>query len=257
VILAGLFSNKWVWRLVLGVLTPMALGYGWYVYNYPTCTFRFKLTAKVMTPDGSTTGSSVIEVSYSHNADWGGGESPDLNMTGEAVYVDLKEGKNLFVTLTSHESGREVNLDRNYSPLEGALDAYAIPLKVFGLRWSFGRERAMCAAFSLVPLDQRLPVLTENMPTLVSFGNLSDPNSVKVVQPDKISDVLGDGYKLQNVWLEVTDEKPNNTGMKIFPWWETKTKEWESKWIFSIDDKLIDRLYYSAFKQPTIVGKAK
>ncbi len=242
------FSNKWVWRLALGVLTPVALGYGWYVYNYPTCTFRYKMTAEVMTPDGSTTGSSVIEVSYSHNADWGGGESPDLNMTGEAVYVDLRKGKNLFVTLTSRESGREVNLDRNYSPLEGALDAYAIPLKVFGLRWRFGRERAMCAAFTLVPLNQRLPVLTENMPTLVSFGNLSDPDSVSVVQPDGLAGVYS-GYFLQRLTVVPTESKPVEIIESVLPWLNSK-KPSDGSVSWRSNDTLIDRLQYGSFKKP-------
>jgi len=58
------------------------MGYFWYQSNYPTCTFRYKLTAEVNTPDGVKTGSSVIEVSYSHNGDWGGGQSADIGVKG-------------------------------------------------------------------------------------------------------------------------------------------------------------------------------
>jgi len=88
-------------------LAPIVVLWAFYQYEYPTCAFRYKLTAEIQTPDGMKTGSSVMEVSYSHNDSGGGtGQSADLHMIDEATYVDLGQGKNLFVLLTNRESGR-------------------------------------------------------------------------------------------------------------------------------------------------------
>jgi hypothetical protein len=259
--LAGFFKNKWTRRLALWVLASVALIYGWYQINYPTCTFRYKLTAEVMTPEGLKTGSSVIEVNYSHNADYGGGNAPDLNAVGEAVFIPIDQKRLFVVTLTNDAADRTGKQFRGYyyepKYLWGALDLYALPLKTFNLDWKLD-ERGLCRQVEEVAkTNRRFPAPLPSLPTLVVFEDVNDPYSVKVVQPDKLFDVLGEGYALQNVWLQITTEIPTNTEMRMFPWWQAKSEEWKSKWIFSIDDRLIDQLYYRAFKQPTIVGKPK
>jgi hypothetical protein len=235
-------------KFLIGVLLVVALGYGWYVYNYPTCTFRYKLTAEVMTPDGLKTGSSVIEVSYSHNADWGGGESADLKMSGEAVYVDLGQGKNVFVTLKSQESGRELSLDRNYAPFKGALDGFALPLKAFGLQWNFGQERDLCAASRLIPLSDRFEVLFENLPTLVTFDSLDNPNSVSVIQPNEVT-LLGQGISLKRVTVARSEEQMLDIINGVLPWLESKRPK-DGSIFWSRNIPLIDRLHYGSFKRP-------
>jgi hypothetical protein len=246
--LADILKNRWVRRLAVLVLSLPLLGIVYYQYNYPTCTFRYKLTAEVMTPDGLKTGSSVIKVSYSHNADWGGGKSADLHMTGEAVYVDLGQGKNLFVTLKSQESGREVSLNRNYAPFKGALDGFALPLKVFGLRWNFGQERDLCAASRLIPLGTRFDVTFENLPTLVTFNSLDDPYSVSVIQPDQLA-LLGQGMTLKRVTVAKSEEQIFNIIDGVLPWLQSKRPK-NGSVIWDIRDPLIDRLNYNSFKMP-------
>jgi hypothetical protein len=253
--LAGFFNNAWVRRLAVWILAPVVLIYGYFQFNYPTCTFRYKLTAEVMTPGGLKRGSSVIEVSYSHNGDWGGGKSADLNMVGEAVYVDLGQGKNLFVTLSSNESGRNQFLNPNYAPLKGALNAYAMPLKVFDLKWTFGKERELCAAASKIPLGQKkaaFPLFHTNLPTLVTFRDLYDPDSISVVQPLEIDKVLGQNFKIKSIALEMTNEAPTSTGMKIFPWWEAKEQEQKKIKSLGQGQTLINNILDSAFRRPGI-----
>jgi hypothetical protein len=247
--LASFFRNKWVRRLGLLVFALVALIYGNILLNYPTCTFRYKLTAEVMTPEGLKSGSSVIEVSYSHFGGTGGGDSADLNMTGEAAYVDLGQGKNLFITLRAHESGREQSLGRNYDPLRGALDGYAAPLKAFGLKWSFGKERELCAAVDKLAYNTAFPLSFENVPTLVSFKNLNDGNSVSVVQPTELDSVFGPSFKLQTVKLEHTKAMPTEFINRTLPWLEKKRpRDGGIRWRLS--DPLIDRLHYTSFKMP-------
>jgi hypothetical protein len=158
----AIFQN----RFLKWVLAPFAvlssLGWGYFQYEYPTCTFRYKLTAEVMTPEGLKTGSSVIEVSYSST-------SPIPNpgrwrldrLSGEAVFVNLHQGKNLFVTLGNYESGRPFrgwtlpypgsHLDTqsqsddmfDYSKMNGALSALWLPIKFYELGRTPGKEREM------------------------------------------------------------------------------------------------------------------
>ncbi len=258
----GFFGNTWVRRLGLYVALPVALIYGAIQVMYPTCTFRYKLTAEVMTPDGLKTGSSVIEVSYHDFSSLSGVPNLIMSARGEAVLVPLDEKRLFVVTLTSAESGRGQTNNGSYDlPAElvkGPLDLYALPLKVLNVSWIRHDERKLVEQIAVSRRErQRLAVPFANLPTLVVFNRIADPDSIVVVQPDELDKTLGSGFALQNVWLELSEDLPTNTQMKMFPWWNKKALEWESKWIFSAEDKLIDLLFYRAFKQPTIVGRAK
>jgi hypothetical protein len=251
---------KWllVPLVVLGLL-------GWYAIHrlnapFPVCTFRYKLTAEVMTPDGLKTGSSVIEVSYSHHGDYGGGENAVLNIVGEAVYVDLGAGKNLFVTLTTRDSGRAGPNDRNgrnYYDDVGPMNPFAFPLKVYGLKWQFGHEADLCGAFRSVDPERIAEVSFENIPTLVSFGNLADPNSVNVVQPAKLSDVFGNGYELKRLFFWPTTDPQVAKIENILKWLPQMKQRLSLKpGYHGPEQSNIDRLYYDAFKSPGIESGA-
>ena len=102
------FQNRLVRWVLAPALVLSALGWGYFQINYPTCTFRYKLTAEVMTPDGLKTGSSVVEVSYTtQSAPLSQGGRFD-SVLGEATYVDLGDSKNLFVTLGTLDSAQPV-----------------------------------------------------------------------------------------------------------------------------------------------------
>jgi hypothetical protein len=258
--LAGFFKNKWTRRLALWVLASVALIYGFIQLNYPTCTFRYKLTAEVMTPEGLKSGSSVIEVSYRDFYSLSGVPNLMLSAKGEAAMIAIDSKRIFVVTLigTNRNGVQFRDYDDKPEHMKSGLDLHALPLKTFGLQWKDYDERALAQQIEGVKQSGKKSSPTfQNLPMLVVFNDIANPDSVVEVDPNGLDRTLGAGFALQNVWLELTDEEPTDTGMKIFPWWEEKIKEWESKWIFSIDDKLIDQLYYRAFKQPTIVGKAR
>ena len=96
-------------------------------------------------------------------------------------------------------------------------------------------------------------VQNENLPTLVTFKNLSDPNSVIVVQPDLIEESLGKEVALKNVWLERTKEPTTKSDLPFFPWWEQKKTEWQHTISIGAGDPLIDQLFFTAFSQPNEV----
>jgi hypothetical protein len=243
-------------RLVRWVLAPIAvlcaLGWGYIQINYPICTFRYKLTAEVMTPEGLKTGSSVIEVSYSHNGDAGGGMTPKLQMIGEALYLDLGKGKNLFVLLSNRTPDNADIFDRSghdYKEDNRSLNPFSLPLKAFGLVWDFSETRKLCTEFNELDGLKSFPAPFSNLPTLVTFKHLDDPNSIELVHPDRVEDTIGSGVRISKVVLEKTDTPVTKIIEATLSWLSArKLKDSNASW--SKSDPLIDQLKYLSFKQP-------
>jgi hypothetical protein len=244
----AIFQNRSVKWVLAPVVVLWALGWAYFQYEYPTCTFRYKLTAEVMTPDGMKTGSSVIEVSYSNFASLSGVPNLILSVVGEANFVDLGNGKNLFFLLTNRASGR--NLIEDFEQPKGALDALKLPLKALDLHWHIGNQRDLVAQLPAARSKGRVYVPFENLPTLIAFKNLSNAESVVVLQPDELSKIYGIAYQLKNVTLEITDDYPQGKIEIILPWLNRKKIEWENVFGFGINDPLITQLFYDSFKQP-------
>jgi hypothetical protein len=221
---------------------------------YPTATFRYKLTAEVMTPDGLKTGSSVIEASYSSvNPLPNPGRWRSDSVAGEAVYVDLGRGKNLFVLLTNNLSGRPDRDDNDRGGgdfQKGALKPLSLPVRVFDLERMPGEERVM-ARQAREYLNQPARVIEPiHLPTLVTFRDINDPDSVEVVQSESLSKSLGEGYEWVKATVQITDEKPVERIEGILPWLKTKKIEWEKGNYRKLGAPSIDLLTYDAFKEP-------
>ncbi len=242
-------------KILRNILIVLVLGgFAFCKANYPTATFRYKLTVEVMTPQGLKTGSSVITVSYSsvHPLPNPGRWIAD-DLTGEAVHVDLGQGKNLFVLLTNHYSGRPDRDDNQRGGGDfqnGALKPLSLPVKVFDLERRAGEERVM-ARQAREYLNQPARLVDPiNLPTLVTFRNINDPDSVEIVQPESLSKSLGEGYALVKATLQITDELPVERIEGVLPWFKTQKIEWEKEISLGRGDSLITRLFYDAFKEP-------
>jgi hypothetical protein len=261
----NIFNNAKVWWWTKWVLIPLALVYGWYQFNYPTATFRYKLIAEVMTPDGVKTGSSVIEVSYRNGPSISGVVGLDLSARGEAVFVPLDDKRMFVVTLTGNSAGRPIvptrsgegpGKFRSYGDepkhLRGALDIHALPLRVLNVGWFYDERRLLKQIELRRSENRRFPVAHESLPTLVVFDDIANPDSVRVVQPDTLDQDIGPGFALQNVWLEMTDERPTNTGMTAFPWWKEKSDEQKTLHALGKGVSLINNIFDEAFRRPGI-----
>jgi hypothetical protein len=214
--------NNWFVKWVVAPVAVLwALGWGYIRTNYPVCTFRYKLTAEVITPQGLRTGSSVIEVTYAHHGDWGGGDGPDQTVNGEAVYVDLGQGKNVFILFSSTSSGREPadrRIDRNYSDRRGASSVLALPIKVFAINWIFGREIELCNELTAKVTRNPVTIPNELLPTLIRLEHLDDPRSAKIVQPNFFSAEFGAGFDLHQVTIEASGEPITRRLDAVLPW---------------------------------------
>ena len=143
---------------------------------------KYRLTVEVETPEGRKSASGVMAVhpdrSYTRR-----GQTRTL---GDAIFVDLGQGKNL-VALLAHVDGNLVLDDVNYV----ALRAY---LAATGKRVPFSEMNRLTGV---------VPVKGELIPVLVSFADQAMPGTARVVLPDDAEAVLGKGYRLQGISVEV------------------------------------------------------
>src|SRR6056297_1788866 len=143
-----------------------------------------KLTLHLQTPDGAAAFSSVTamrcEAGYAMDI---GGTKVTCRETGEAVVAKLGEG-HLFVLLAGERLG--------YRGVFRALIEDGVTYRQYWKRIRRAEGR---------PFD----VPRKDWPRLVTFGDIDDPTSVQLVDPDDLAAVFGEGFALRDVTLEITD----------------------------------------------------
>lgn len=173
----------------LALCLPIA---GCDLFGFHDWEWRQKLTVSVMTPEGLKTGSAVVSVNvYDRPSWWGLGDfrgAGASSLSGEAVTVDLGNGRYLFALLGnySHETARETFIPKEEQP--------RTKVQVIAV---YDRLEKMRVARELAP---------EHYPLLVTFDDTSDPGSVRRVDPSNLSDSFGPGYRLDAITMSITDE---------------------------------------------------
>lgn len=200
-------------KTVLWIVAVIAVAYGWFHLSFPRAQFNYKLTLEAVTPDGPKTGSTVVSLDFGSIFVLDGRKGVQ-DIVAEALYLDLGQGKNLFVTLNSKRSGRE---GRGIG-LDGSKGVVWLPFAVFDLRYEPGEEREITrqvlAAKAAGPKD--VPFLV--LPTTVTFADLTDPTTMTLVDPRDLAASFGPGYALKSATMEITDEPPSREIEKILPW---------------------------------------
>ncbi len=242
----------------------------WWHWMYPVVQFRYKLTVEVMTPEGLKSGSSVIEVRYSsgHPLPNPGRYYNDALVAGDAVYVDLGQGKNLFVLLGNYLSGRNAGgmngdhgerytafgdeNDRNSSTHgrhHTALSVLLLPKYTLGLRRAPGNENSIASA--LEGLRDASPSEVQDLrrlPTMVTFGDLRNMDSAKIIQSNDFSSVFGTGFSLHRATLQITSESTSSSIENVLPWLRPfRQYRWPN---LRGGPSVINSLQYNSFKQP-------
>jgi len=172
------------WAGLLGLLAVIVIGDQIRI-NRPG--HKFRLTVEVTTPNGIKSGSGILAVVPDRNYNRGG----RTTTRGEAVFVDLGQdgakGGNV-VALLAHLQGAKLDFDDiNYV----ALRAYGAAR---GSRVSFNDIQRQTG---VVPLQGDL------VPVLVSFGDPGDPGTARLVAADHAEAILGEGYAIRGVTVEV------------------------------------------------------
>lgn len=177
----------------------------------PTPDYRYRLTVEVETPDGLKTGSSVIEV-QTNVAGERAITSPgrvSFKLRGEAVAVDLGEGRTLFALLRSDRDGEWAkNLMLRLGPNAPGT----------GNEQFITKHQTIMANKDLITLPDTLPnqgglIDWPARPMLVTFGDLSDPTSVAQVDPDDLAASFGEGVTLKRITVQMTDD-PVTSGIE-------------------------------------------
>lgn len=67
--------------------------------------------------------------------------------------------------------------------------------------------------------DQSLSIPPEHMPLLVTFDDISDPISVRKVDPNDLVTSFGEGYSLKSITLEITNDSVTTDEVdKVLGW---------------------------------------
>jgi hypothetical protein len=198
----------WIAGIVL-VLVAVAVGALVMSDLYVSGAWRYRLTVAVETPEGTKEGSAVREAWASASSIRIGlpESTSKTNIRGEAVVVDLGERGVLFALINSG-SYREVSETFPYTAAKG------IPDRI--------------RHFKNLEPGLKADLARKEWPRMVTFGDLSDPKSVKAVEPHDLAAAFGEGVSLKGITVEITDE-PVTWGIE----------EWLS-WLPEYYDRMFD-----------------
>jgi hypothetical protein len=143
---------------------------------------KYRLTIEVETPDGVKSATGVMAVT----PDRGYSRRGRTQTSGDALFVDLGNGRNLVVLLA--------HLDKTLD-LDG--------MNYVALR-AYGAARGQRMAFNEMSLARGVvPVTGTLIPILATFADPADPSTMRTVQPDDLPASFGPGVRLRGVDAEV------------------------------------------------------
>lgn len=148
--------------------------------------WRQKITVTVETPSGEVSGSAVSEVEViSLPKTLPDAGVVDARLRGEAIAVEVTPGHYLFVLLDGGLGWAQDAYDKNQVG------------SVFeeNMRFIIAQEGGPPVS---LPAD--------DLPMMVTFDDISDPTTVRLVEPDDLTGTFGPGVRLKGLILEITDE---------------------------------------------------
>ena len=196
---------------------------------------RYKMTVEVETPSGIRSGSTVRQMTLvtPPNFPFMLGESGAVwRLKGEAVTVELPDGRLLFAI----SRGEHLDPMQPTSEISRLFDRYGRgapkPISI----WSNSR-RLKASDFD------------NFMPMLVTFDDVNDPSTARLVEPDKLDAEFGAGFKLRRITVNQTNERVSEGIEEYLPWMlEAKTGNLDgSQFTNRQSDKLYEQISYSAF----------
>lgn len=171
--------------LVIGIVILLALAGCNVSKSYE---WHRKLTITVDTPAGRVYGSSVVREYFAEIRGWlffPDTAGTNYGLFGDAAFVQVAPGKYLFALLPQYQTRSD-------------------PLSSFDV--FFPGEVPSKVAPQFATLRETRTISLDRYPTLVTFENIDNPDSVKLVDPSDLAASFGAGYKLKSLTLEITDE---------------------------------------------------
>jgi hypothetical protein len=230
-------------KLFLALLILAVGGAFW--WKLRPVSYRYLLTVTVDTPRGARIGSGVQEI--------GGravliklpdGEAAKVDLRGEAVPLEISEGKYLFALLTSE--GEESIIPAVQSAFDpeyrrGGDGNIATIQKVAGARDITTHPLARTNSFE----QGERPFL----PRLVTFKDIQNPRSIVEVEPDGLAAEFGAGTVLKSVTVAKTTAPLTHTIIRLLPWLGSKPSTLDAGWTGSVNPTLPQRTSYRDFKR--------
>jgi len=201
--------RAYVWRLGAAIFALLELLLaGRARWKRRSRVYRYKLTIEADTPVGVRRGSAVREIGW--QPIWA--PTPEAHsehcwQRGEAAVLDLPNGKAVFLLLDREPTD---------TIRAGFYATYGFTLGYGTMLEAADKSRSR---FVFAPADvlrtHHLPV-----PQLVTFDDLTRPETVRAVDPDDLGASFGEAYALRRLTIEVTDDAVTETIEHRLPWLE-------------------------------------
>lgn len=181
------------------------------LFDFPEWQWRQKLTVSVMTPEGMKIGSAVTSARIAFPPKWTGvGDAAGMQqggVTGEAVVVDLGEGRYVFALLQGYTEWTAYTAF--FPELEGK------PLS----KTEMGSYLDQMVAST----GQTRELRRKDYPLLVTFDDINDPATVRRVEPGDLSASFGASFRLNAITLSITEEPVTEGKIEGVLGWLTKS----------------------------------
>tara|TARA_R110000787_G_scaffold15402_8_gene47623 strand:+ start:9656 stop:10330 length:675 start_codon:yes stop_codon:yes gene_type:complete len=172
--------------------------------------YKYKITVEVETPDGVASGSAVRHLKYQ--------STPfAIIQTGEAVMIDMPNGKTLFKLMDIDT--RDIHFATFYwDDFTQAREKRDYKRKDFKVLLDEAKESKRCFRYpSIADATER----NIDYPQFVYFDDGQDPNSVQIVDPGDLETSFGEGYKLKQISVQMTEEPVSHKIQKRLAWLKT------------------------------------
>ena len=148
---------------------------------------KYRLTVDVETSGGVKSAAGILSVRPNRTYGGTGSGSSVPQTRGDALLVDLGDGRNIVVLLAYGEDGSNFE------------DASFLPSRLLGAKDRRVGFRDV-KRFAGAPGE---PVPASLRPVIVSFGNLGDPKSARRIDASDLAASLGKGYRLRGMSVDV------------------------------------------------------
>jgi hypothetical protein len=192
----NLMRLRWkILGVVAGIILIIVF---WWLSNFPTASYRYRLSIAVEVNGQVYSGSSVIEVWYRFNPQflWSVVGLYSLKAYGEAAVVEVGPHSALVATLGG---------SRDQTTVGGDFLA-ARALQPFAKQGPRGYAVTLERVRALSQMRESVNLTPDNMPPFIWFTEKSDPESGREVTPANFSSVIGDQAHLASATVQITSD---------------------------------------------------
>jgi hypothetical protein len=168
---------------------------------FPSYSHRYRLTASVEVDGEVHSGSSVIEVTWRKQPEFGDVGPFKSTMRGQATFVDLGKRGAIVAALDAGDASTS------------STNATFLAMKAYGVTRGYDAYRVIAQQ------SGRRDLAADNMPLLIWFENSADPTTARVADPSALSSALGSTARLAAAYVEITNAPIVIDIDKKLPWY--------------------------------------